>query len=317
MQAQLFPLVLYSLYLAVALFVLVRSSGFFLRGAKQIGGSFGLSQFTIGVLIVAFGTSLPELASSIAGVLQGQTEVVVASVVGSNVANILLIVGLLACISGKIVVTQELIKTELPIFFIATAHFVLVVYDGIVDAFEGMLLLGTFVAFAWYLVSEAHKVKKAHHEQHAKKPLDKTALLYMCLGALGVFIGAQYTVSMTVSLATLLAVPVGLVTIVAIALGTSLPELFVSWHAFKDGEVELAIGNIFGSNVFNILVVIGIPALISSLTVSSIITSVGLPVLIASSMIFFVAGLSRQIMRWEGIMMLLFFVFFLLKLATF
>jgi cation:H+ antiporter len=317
MQFALLPVFLYTLYLCIALFVLVRSSGLFLSGAKKIGSSFGLSQFTIGVLIVAFGTSLPELASSIAGVVQGSTEVVVASVVGSNVANILLIVGLLACLSGKIVVTQELIKTELPIFFIATAHFVLVVYDGVVDAAEGILLLGTFVAFAWYLLSEAHKTKTAHHKKHARIPIDTTAWALVCLGAFGVFVGAKYSVGMTVALASALSLPIGLISIAAIALGTSLPELFVAWHAFRNGEVELAIGTVFGANVFNILVVIGIPALLAPLVVEPIIRQVGLPVLIAASMIFFVAGLSRQIMRWEGIMMILFFVFFVIKLTTF
>jgi cation:H+ antiporter len=121
---------------------------------------------------------------------------------------------------------------------------------------------------------------------------------------------------MTVDIATLFSVPVGLVTIAAIAIGTSLPELFVSLQAMRNGEVELAIGNIFGSNAFNLLVVIGIPALISPLTSEPSILKVGLPILIAASAIFFVTGLSRQIMRWEGMMMLLFFAFFIIKLVS-
>lgn len=316
------PIILSCTYLVAALFVLVRSSELFLAGAKHIGSSFGLSKFTIGVLIVAFGTSLPELASSIFAVLQGSPEVVIASVVGSNVTNILLIVGLLALISGRIVVNQELIKTELPIFFIATALFVLMLYDGVIDSIEGGLLVTTFLVFAWYLLSEARKAKKIHVEhvrtlKHPHLQIDYKSILYIVVGIIGVLVGAHYTVEMTVTIATALYVPVGLISIAALSIGASLPELFVSLHALKDGEVELAVGNVFGSNVFNILIVAGIPALLAPLPVEPIIVYVGLPILIASSAIFFVTGLSKQVLRWEGIMMLLFFVFFVIKLATY
>ncbi len=314
---ELLQLALWFLYLAIALFILVRGSGMFLKGAQHLGKSFGISGFAIGVMIVAFGTSLPELASSIAAALQGSTEIVIANVVGSNITNILLIVGLLAVIGGRIAVTHELIKTELPIFFIATAHFVVILFDGQVDRLEAMLLLGTFTAYVWYLFSEGRKEKKIIHKKKSIQ-IDFKSLLLAAVGVTGVLVGAHYTVVMSVNIATALLVPVGLVTIGAIALGTSLPELFVSIHALRKGEIELAMGNIFGSNAFNILVVIGIPALISSpLIAEPIIMQVGLPVLVASSAIFFVTGLSRQVMRWEGVMMLLFFVFFVVKLASF
>jgi cation:H+ antiporter len=315
MQFAVLQSLLTVLYLGVALFVLVRSSEMFLVGAKKIGSSFGLSHFTIGVLIVALGTSLPELASSIAGVLQGNPEVVVASVVGSNIANILLIVGLLACIAGRIAINQELIKTELPIFFIATAHFILVVIDGKVDMLEGLLLLATFIVFAWYLVTQAHQARKIHQKKHQHIQFDIRAYILVFLGLIGVFVGAHYTVDLSVTLAHTFLVPVGLISIAAVIVGASLPELFISLHALRNKEVEVAIGNIFGANVINILVVIGIPALITPLVVEPVITSVGVPVLIAASMIFFVAGISKQIMRWEGIMMLLFFIFFLAKIT--
>jgi len=317
MEIAFVPLLLWSLSLGAALFVLVKSSEIFLSGAKQIGTSAGLSRFTIGVLIIAFGTSLPELASSIASVFQGSPEIVVASVVGSNITVILVIVGLLAVLSGRIVINQELVKTELPIFFIATAHFALIVYDGAVDRLEGMLLIGTFCAYAWYLLVEVTRAKNQHIEKHKHIHIDKKSIFYILLGIAGVLIGAHYTVEMIVNIATALFVPVALVSIGAIAVGASLPELFVSLHAWREGEEELAIGNVFGSSVFNMLVVIGIPALIMPLPVEPIILKVGLPIFVATSIIFFVAGLSRQVLRWEGIMMLLFFVFFIIKLAAF
>lgn len=307
----------WALSLGAAVFVLVRGSGMFLQGAKQVGSALGLSHFAIGVLIVAFGTSLPELASSIAAALDGTTEIVIANVVGSNITNILFIVGLLATIGGRIAVNHDLVKTELPIFFIATAHFVLILMDGTVDRLEALLLLGTFGAYLWYLFIEAKTDKTLKLDKGKRVYLEAKSVLYIVLGIVGVLVGAHYTVLMIVNIAQALYVPVGLISIAALAIGTSLPELFVSLQALRNGEVELAIGNIFGSNAFNILVVIGLPALIAPLVADPLIMQIGLPILVAASAIFFVTGLSRQVMRWEGMMMLLFYAFFIIKLASF
>lgn len=305
-------------FLIAALFALVRGADMFVVGAKQVGASLGMSKFAIGVLIVGFGTSLPELASSIAATLAGNTEIVIANAVGSNITNILLIVGILAAFGGRIVIKRDLIKTELPIFFIATAHFLAVVYDGVVDRVEAVLLIGTFIAYMWYLFVEARDEDSVKLSQSGRHPkLQPKSLALIVLGVAAVLVGAHFTVEMVVNMATALAVPIGLVTIAAIAIGTSLPELFVSIQAIKTGETELAIGNIFGSNAFNILVVIGIPGLIMPLVADVVVMKLGLGILLAASAIFFVNGLARQIMRWEGIMMLLFFAFFLIKLTAF
>lgn len=301
-----------------ALFALIRGADMFIIGAKQMGSSLGMNKFAIGVLIVGFGTSLPELASSIAAAISGSTEIVIANVVGSNITNILLIVGVLATFGGRIVIKRDLIKTELPIFFIATAHFLAVVYDGHVDRIEALLLLGTFGAYLWYLFVEAPKEDSVELSQLGRRPrLQARSLAFIVFGVAAVLVGAHYTVEMVVNIATALTVPIGLISIAAIALGTSLPELFVSIQAIKTGETEMAIGNIFGSNAFNILVVTGIPALITPLIADTVVMQLGLGILLAASAIFFVSGLSRQIMRWEGIMFLLFFAFFMVKLLAF
>jgi cation:H+ antiporter len=300
-------------YLAVALFVLVKSAELFLSKAKIIGARFGLSHFAIGIIIVAFGTSLPEFASSMAAAFSGTSEVVIATVVGSNITNILFIVGVLVLFAGKIVVDHELVRTELPIFFIATALFAVMVFDGRVDRLEALLLVGTFCTYVWYLLVHA-PTKKASIEAHAEQTRDYKTYLFASLGLSGLLIGAHYTVAMTVDIATMFSVPVALVSILAVAFGTSLPEFFVSLHAMLDGEDELVIGNVFGSNAFNLLMVIGVPALIAPLTTDALIISLGLPVLLAASVVFFITSFSRQIMRWEGVMMLLLFTFFITKL---
>lgn len=304
--------------LLVALFVLVKGADYFIEGAKELGASLGMSSFVIGVLIVGFGTSLPELASSIAAAIQGATEIVVANAVGSNITNILLVVGLLATIGGRIVIKRDLIKTELPVFFIATVHFVAVIFDGQVDRIEALLLLGTFAAYMWYLFYEAGNGDRVKLTRGGKRThIEPRTLLFLGGGLIAVLVGAKYTVDAVTALALGFSVPIGLVSITAIALGTSLPELFVTVRAARTGQGELAIGNIFGSNAFNILMVIGLPALITPLVVGEVVLQLGLPILVAASLIFFVSGLARQIMRWEGMMMLIFFAFFLTKLFAF
>ena len=304
------------IFLGVALFVLLRGADLLIDSAKSIGFRFGLHPYVIGFVIVGFGTSLPELASSIAGVLQGAPEIVIANVVGSNITNILLIVGLMALWGGTIVIKKDLLSGELPIFFISTVHFAAIIYDGVVDKLEALLLLGTFAAYMWYIYSES----KADLDVDAKEAQSvRHPYLFFIFGLAALLVGAHYTVEMSVNLATAFAVPIGLVSILAIAIGTSLPELIVSLKAIKTGEAALAIGNIFGSNAFNILVVTSIPAFIASAPLPSdeVVMKLGLAVLLAASAIFFVSGLARKVSRWEGLMMLIFFAFFLLKLSAF
>lgn len=305
-------------YLALSIFVLVRGADWFVEGAKKIGLKLGMTPFVVGVLIVGLGTSLPELASSVAAILADAPEIVIANAVGSNITNILLIAGVMSALGGTIVIKQKLLQTELPIFLIATVHFIAAVYDGVVDRLEGLLLVGTFVAYLWYLFAEA-KNGNANVEPAKEVAATKTwpAIGLIVLGLTALLLGANYTVENAVNLATAFQVPIGLVSIAAIAIGTSLPELFVSIQSMRGGDADLAIGNIFGSNAFNMLLVVGLPALFVSLPADRVVMELGIAIMAAASIIFFVSGLARQIMRWEGVMMLLFFIFFLAKLAAF
>lgn len=303
--------------LIAALYVLIRGADLFIAGAKQIGAAFGMSPFAIGVFIVGIGTSLPELASAVAAVVAGTTEIVIANAVGSNITNILLIVGILAALGGPVLINKNLLKTELPIFFIATVHFVASVYDGVVDRVEAGLLFATFCAYIWYLFSSDNEAKKEMEVRNGNGKVTVKAVVFTGLGVAAVLGGAHYTVLSAVTIAEGLAIPIGLVSIAAIAIGTSLPELFVSLQALRSKETEMAIGNIFGSNAFNILMVVGIPGLIMPLAADEVVMQLGLGVFIAASLILFVTGLARQVQRWEGVAMLIFFAFFLVKLVDF
>ncbi len=310
-------LVQWVIVLAVALYALVKGADMFIEGARKIGIFFGMSAFAVGVLIVGMGTSLPELASSLAGVWSGVPDIVIANVVGSNITNILMIVGVLSFFGGRVIIKQDLLKTELPLFFIATAHFGAAVFDGMIDKIEACLLLATFGAYLWYIMVESQQEgddKGDTEKVPASFPWMSLVLALVGLGAL--LVGAKFTVDMAVNIATGFSIPVALVSITAIAIGTSLPELVVTIQAIRSKQTEMGMGNIFGSCSFNVLVVAGLPALFTNLPAGDIVMDLGLGIMLVASAILFVSGLARQVMRWEGLMMLIFFVFFMVKLAT-
>jgi len=308
-------LLMLGLVFVFSLFILIKGADVFVEEAKTIGVKIGMSPFVIGVLIVGMGTSLPELASSLAAVYNNETTMVTANVVGSNITNILLIVGLLALISPKIVIRRDLMKSELPIFVIATTHFLFIIHDGIVTRVESFLLLGTFTAYLWYIIkeppSDLEVIEEVSKEDNSN--LFKSIAL-LVVGLVAIVLGAHFTVYSAIEMASLIGVPISIVTILGIAIGTSLPELAASFKAIKIGDADLAIGNIFGSNVMNMLFVVGLPAFFTNLLVDNVVMEMGMYILLATSVIFFVHGLSRRLMRWEGAMLLLFFAFFVIQL---
>jgi cation:H+ antiporter len=298
---------------SVALLALVKGADLLLEGAKAVGIKMGISRFIIGVLIVGFGTSLPELASSVAAAMQGQGGIVIANVVGSNIANILLIVGLLVFIGGKVVIKRNLLQTELPVFFIATAHFLAVLYDGVIDRVEALLLLGTFAAYLWYIFTDGEV-----DEVPEKTDFSWTKIgIFIGAGLVALISGAHFVVEAVMDFAELASIPVGVVSILALAVGTSLPELVVTLKSIKSGETEMAIGNIFGSNAFNFLFVTGVSGLVMPLQADAVVMELGFMVVLVASLIFFVNGLTQRIMRFEGLMYLIFFIFFIVKMTSF
>lgn len=307
------PLLSVVIIFAIALVALVKGADLLLVGAKAIGVKMGISRFIIGVLIVGFGTSLPELASSLAAAFRGEGSIVIANVVGSNISNILLIIGLLVFLGGAVTVKRNLLQTELPVFFIATIHFLAVLYDGVIDRIEALLLLATFGAYLWYIFTDGDV-----DDVPEKTTLSGTsAALYVVVGLAALIGGAHFVVEATLDIAALTSIPLGVISILALAVGTSLPELVVTLRSIGSGETELAIGNIFGSNTFNLLLIPGLSGLVVPLVADVVVMELGFMVLIVASLIFFVNGLTQRIMRFEGLMYLILFGFFLVKMTAF
>jgi len=333
-------LIFWILIFILSLVLLVKSADWFVESSEKIGLALKISPFIIGVTIVSIGTSFPELASSIAAVLKGASEIVAANVIGSNIANILLVVGLSAVAARTLLVKRSLIDLDAPFLAAATGLFIFIVWDGKIVFGEGILLLLAFMVYFLYTIFQRReeiitpelmevlpggmeiKVLPSRVERRRKEIKEKSTklnfkvFLFLILGIIGLIIGANYTIESVLKISEFLKIPTALIAITAIAVGTSLPELVVSVRAAIKKKYEIALGNIFGSNVFNVLIVAGIPALIKPLAIDSLTFLVGLPFLVIATLLFIISGISRRIHIWEGAMYLLIYILFIVKLLN-
>jgi len=312
------PVLLWALVFVASLAVLVKASDYFTDSAERIGIAFGISPFIIGVTIVAVGTSTPELVSSILAVMKGSSEIVVGDVMGSNVTNILLILGLSAIVGKKMVTSYELANVDLPLFVGSAVLLSLMVVDGAYSLAEAFLCLALFLVYLLYAISVervADEAMGAAGVEHPKKRrLDLKVYLTLFLSVFFLYIGANYTIVSVVKLSEMVGIGTEIIAASAVALGTSLPELVVSVKAAAVNKPELAIGNILGSNIFNALGIMGISALFGTLVIPETITSFVMPMMIVATLLYFVVIWEKEITLWEGWMLVIFYIFFLGKL---
>jgi len=299
----------------ISLAILIKAADIFTDSASKLGTILGLSQFIIGVTIVSVGTSLPELASSISAVLKGVTDMVAGNVVGSNIANILLVVGLATIFSkkGRLQVTRNLINLDLPL--LAGSGIILMLmflWDGQVTFGEGIIALLGYAVYLHYTLK--YKEKEEKKEKVKKEKLDIKIILGLVLGAIFIYYGANYAIESVIKISEILNIGTAVIALSAVAIGTSLPEIFVSVSAARKGQDEIALGNIFGSNLFNGFVVLGIPALIKTLDVTPAVLSIAVPFFIAATLLYVISGITRKIYKWEGAMYLLIYILFIVKL---
>lgn len=330
-------LITWGLVFIISLILLVKGADWFVESAEKIGLALKISPFIIGVTIVALGTSFPELASSIAAVLKDTTEIVTANVIGSNIANILLIVGLAAIATKSfLAVRRSLIDIDLPLLASVTILFGFILWDGKIIWQEGLLLLLAFVIYLLYTIFQKRDVfeEKPLPEElptedifevlpsridrrKIKEPVEKLnskVFFFLILGVICLTVGANYLIDSVMKLSEILEIGVSTIAIFAVAVGTSLPELVVSVRAAAQKKYEIALGNIFGSNVFNALLVIGIPSLIKTLSVDNITLKTGFPFMVIATVLLIISGITRRISIWEGSMFLIIYILFIIRL---
>lgn len=306
----------------ISIFVLIYSSNLFLSKAEKVGAALGIPSFLIGVLVVGVGTSLPELVSALSAILKDTTEIVVANAAGSNITNILFVVGIVAIFGKKLVINKNLLDSELPFFITSTVLFIGVAFDGIVTVLEAGMLFSMYAIYLIYLSTTdrdadtmvIEKGKKIEIQKSKEPEINKEIIITLLVALGGVLFSAHFLIASTINIAEILGVTPAIISLSAIAFGTSLPELSVSLSALKAGKTEVAIGNIFGSSALNILLAVGLPALITPLYVEAKTISFAIPTLAAVTFIFFVIGMAKKIYRWEGLMFLVVYAFFIAKI---
>ncbi len=295
----------YVLMFVVALFVLLKSSDFFVEKAEKIGLSFGISPFVIGVTIVAFGTSLPELATSIVSVLSGNSEIVGGTVVGSNITNILLVLGITVVVGREIIMQHDVMDADMPLLLISAVLLYFMIQDGSLSLLEAILFL---VALVFFLINSLGGNK----DEETERPKSKWAdFLILVLAGVGVSLGATYTVKAIESLSLIAGVPKEVISLSILALGTSLPEVVVSVAAVRKGKQAIAVGNVLGSNIFNTYAVLGIARLFGDLKFSQDMVDFNIPYMVGATVIFTLVCLSRRINRWEGGMLLIMYIYYI------
>jgi len=318
-------LIFWILIFILSLALLVKSADWLVESSEKIALYLKISPFIIGVTIVAIGTSMPELATAFASTLKGATEIVVATVIGANVHNIFLVIGLAAILARRLMIKRSLIDLDLPLLAISTVIFLSVAYDGEITWQDGLLLLITFLIYLAYTIYERKEekgevkgiVEIIPGSVEKVEKLNLKVFLFLILGVIGLVIGAKYTVESALQLANLLKLLPSVIAIIGIAFGTSLPELLVSVRAAWKKKYEIALGNIFGSNVFNILIVTGLPAFVTTVKIDPITLTIGFPFLIAATLLFVISGISGRIHIWEGSLYVLAYIVFCLKFLGF
>ena len=301
--------------LIIGFIILIKGADFFVDGAVGIANKLKISKMLIGLTIVSFGTSAPEFAVSIKSMLIGSGDIVLGNVIGSNILNILLIVGCSAVIHS-LVVKNNTVKKELPIVMLITVLFGVLLSDNLFDNVkntftrsDGIVLILFFAVFLYYLIKMARK-KEQIDEKENKISIGK-AILLTIIGIVGIVLGSNFVVDNACNIAKIIGVSERLISLTIIALGTSLPELVTSVTATIKGEYDIAIGNVVGSNIFNIGIVIGVPvALLGGIGTISF-SYIDLIVMIVSAFILFIFSFDDyKITRREGIMLLLLFIFY-------
>ncbi|MFO7711061.1 MAG: calcium/sodium antiporter [Candidatus Woesearchaeota archaeon] len=301
---------LWILVFVASLAALVKSSDYFTESAERLGIHFGIPSFIVGVTIVAVGTSLPELISSLFAVYKGSSEIVFGNAVGSNIANIFLVLGAAAVIGKNFKIKHRILDVDLPLLVGSAFLLTIFAWDGQFTAMEGILSLIALVIYLAY----TFQTEGIEAEKKDGQPLKETIILIV--SGVFIFLGAHFTIESVIQISRIFQIGTELIAVSAIALGTSLPELMVTFQAARKGNPEIAVGNVLGSNIFNTLAVMGIPALFSTLIITEEMLYFSLPVMLMATVLYFFMTQDRKMTRWEGYLLLLFYVVFLIKIIS-
>lgn len=295
---------------ALGFVLLIGGAEWLVRGSSRLAAQFGISPLVIGLTVVAFGTSAPELAVSLQSTMAGQPDLAMGNVVGSNICNILLILGL-AALAAPLVVQQQLLRQDVPLMIGVSILLYVLVLDGSVGRLDGALLFAGIIGYVVFSIVQSRRetnrqVQEEYANEYGTKPDSGSVPRNLALVVIGLVLlglGARWLVDGAVLIARLLGMSELIIGLTVIAVGTSLPEIAASVVASLRGERDIAVGNAIGSNLFNIMAVLGLTGLVApeGIAVSPAALNFDLPVMIAVAVAclpIFITG--YRIDRWEG-----------------
>ncbi len=289
--------------LALGFVMLVKGANWFVDGASNIAAKFKIPQLVIGLTIVAMGTSSPEAAVSITAALHGNAEITIGNVMGSNILNILLILGLSASIS-RLSVAKSTVWIEIPFLLLVSGLLYVQGLDGTISLLDGAIQLLLFAAYLTYLLIMAKKFPDENPKTPKQMKLWK-AILATVGGLTMVIVGSDLAVDASTTIARIMGLSERFIGLTVVALGTSLPELFTSAAAARKGNADIAIGNIVGSNVFNTLFVVGLSALITPVPFAADFLFDTVIAAGAALLLWVCCMKDKSLKRWHGVLMLL------------
>lgn len=303
-----------------SLVALLIAARFFTSGAERLGLAFGMSPFVVGVLIVAVGTSLPELVASLLSVRAGTSEIVSGNVLGANATNLMLLLGAVSVVTPghRIVLGEQYLFIDLHFMMGSVILLGAVMMDGLIGRAEGTILLLVYIVYVIYQVREG-RTETADAAAAEALPGESRSVaadiaLLVASGA-AIYFAGTFTVSSLQELATTIGISPAIASVTILSIGTTLPELAVSITAARRGMAALAIGNILGSSIFNALAVAGGSAALGTVTVPESLLSFALPFVAAVTLLFYLLTQDKRISRWEGMLMLLMFALFIGTMA--
>lgn len=304
--------VLQIVFLALGFFLLVKGADWFVDGASGLARKLGIPQLVIGLTIVAMGTSLPEAAVSISAALRGNAEITIGNIVGSNILNILIILGVTALIA-TLKVADSTVRYEIPFMIVVTFVLLWLGYTGgQVTWLEGVILWVLFLLYLRYLYMMA---KKGKEEEREVEQLSTAKIIGLILaGVVMIVAGSNFAVEGASNLTKALGISQRFIGLTIVALGTSLPELVTSVSAARKHNADIAIGNIVGSNIFNILFIVGTTALITPVTFASGFVVDTLIAAAVGILLFVCVARTKELRKKAGIVMLLAYILYFLYL---
>lgn len=291
------------LLLVVGFVMLMKGADWFVEGASQIADRLGIPQLVIGLTIVAMGTSLPEAAVSISAAIQGSAEITIGNVVGSNIMNVLVILGLTAVVC-VLPVQKSTVRYEIPFMILITAVLAgLGLADNQVSRPEGLILWAFMILYLFYLLRMAKNGTGGEEAGGKKRPI-WLLILMVVVGAAMIVFGSDITVDAATAIAKIFGMSERFIGLTIVAFGTSLPELVTSVTAAVKGKTDIAVGNIVGSNIFNILFVVGTTALITPVAYNSVFLVDSIIAVAAALFLFLCVFRNKKLGRLGGILML-------------